>query len=211
MASAPGIIRFLGLLPRSLQCCIAFQLLASCGGGGGEPGVVTEMARLNAMRAEANQLVEDFTPVEYTDLATIPVTGGANYEGFISAELSNTTDDVTDTLIGQLHLNVSFDPGEMVTGQADNFLDDAGEALTGTLALSQGSLDRGGDPDMDATFTFRGEGDLQDSNGRTLTLTTVFEGDFLEEDYFAVGGDVLGQVTVEGDDQTLGGLFIGRR
>ncbi len=213
MAPIYGADKFCSMLQRLSRFYIAFSVLASCGGGGGgnEPGVVTELARLNAMRVEASELVADFAPIEYTDLTSIPVSGSATYEGYISAQLSNTTDDVTDTLIGQLHLNVSFEAGDMVTGEADGFLDDAGASLNGSVVLSQGSLNRGGDPNVDATFIFRGAGDLHDADGRTLTLSTVFEGDFLEDGYTAVGGDILGQVTVEGEDQNLGGLFIGTR
>lgn len=190
---------------KSATICL---LLCSCGGSGGS-GVDPQLAALETMRADANRLVEDFSPLSYTDLAIVPTVGTATYQGYLSAQLSNTSDGITDTLIGDLSLQVDFAASNMVTGSAEGFLDENGAPLVGTLTLSNGSLDRDGDPNTDATFTFEGSGQLIDVAGQTLILSTNFEGDFLEDNYSGVGGDILGQVIVDGNVQSLGGIFIG--
>ena len=195
---------------KSSAALVILALLSSCGAAVEENNDVDTTA-LQRMRAESSQLVASFLPIDYTDMARVPIMGSASYNGYISAQLSNRSDDVTDTLIGELHLEVDFAASDMVTGSADGFLDDTGSALTGTLNLSGGSLDRDGDPNTDATFTFEGTGELVNAGGRTLVLLTTFEGDFLEENLSGVGGDVLGQVIVDGSTQSLGGFFIGTR
>jgi hypothetical protein len=69
-------------------------------------------------------------------------------------------------------------------------------------------LDRAGNPETDATFTFDGNGALVDSNNSRLSMTMLFEGDFLNAGATGLGGNVLGTLTENGVGQTLEGLFI---
>ncbi|WP_411891773.1 hypothetical protein [Yoonia sp. SDW83-1] len=184
---------------------VTLPLLCSCGGG---TGSTTALTALQEMQASTNQLVSEFSPIEYTEFSAIPTSGVVAYQGFVAGQLSNTTDDVTDSLNGTLLVFVDFEATEMVTGSANNFLDDAGHALLGEITLSGGTVNRAGDPNVDATFSFDGTGDLTDANSQTISLTTVFTGDFLGDTYQGVGGDVQGQAIVDGTPQSFGGLFI---
>ena len=181
--------------------------LCACNGSGGS-GVDASLTDFDRLEAATNQLRDDFTPVQYSDLATIPTSGSANYQGYLLGQLSNTTDAVTDRLAGQLTLTVDFAGTEMVSGNASNFVDDQGQQIEGQLELSGGTLDRDGDPNVDSTFVFRGSGDLVDADGQTLIMNTDFEGDFLDTSHSGLGGDVIGQVAVDGEVQSFGGLFI---
>lgn len=192
-----------GYIKYTLMCL----LLCSCSGSGGTEADAP-LDRLEAMRTETSQLVAKFSPVAYTELTDVPPVGSASYRGFVSAQLSNTSDNVTDTLIGELSIDVNFAESDIVTGAAEGFLDENGLPLTGMLVLSNGTLDRAGDPNTDATFTFAGAGSLVDASGQTLNILANFEGDFLENNYSGVGGDFLGQIIVDGNAQSLGGLFI---
>lgn len=191
--------------------CIGFCFFMAMSGcmGGGSSG--SETSALEMKRAAADQMFADFTPVEYTNLSIVPTTGQVMYSGFVSGALSNMEDDVTDTLIGDLSINVSFEGPEIISGVANGFLDDDGNILTGEINLSAGELDRNGDPDVDATLTFEGSGQLQASNGDVLVIDADFAGDFLGQQYEAVGGEALGQVTVDGVNQSFGGGFIATR
>ncbi len=191
-----------------LKLVLAGSLVSACGGSGGS-GDDPQASELQQMRTATNQLLADFTPIEYTELAMVPTVGTATYNGFISGQLSNTEDDVTDTLIGQMTVEVDFEAVDIVTGTASGFLDDNGDQMTGMLTLMGGYLDRDGNPNVDATFLFEGTGELVDIDGQTLVLDTDFGGDFLGATGDGIGGDFAGQVTADGESQSIGGLFIG--
>ncbi len=189
------------------------MVLGACSGGGGVGGteydkVDSATLALRQAQANTNDLRAEFSPIVYTDLLTIPTTGSAQYSGFISGQLSDISDDVTDGLIGELQLEIAFAETDMVSGRATNFLDQRGNPVIGSIALTGGALNRDGDPNVDATFSFEGLGELTDTNGRNLELDVDFDGDFLGDQNAGIGGDVMGQVNVEGATQSFGGLFI---
>lgn len=197
-------------------------MLAACGGGGGDAPMVTSVALPSAqtppqadtqMRANRAALLDRYTdPTRYTDLSSIPTSGSATYDGYFAGQLANTTDDITDTLIGVMTLNVGFTSSSaQFSGSVSGFVDSDENAVAGQLTLSAGSLDRGGNPASDATLLISANGTLQDAQGRSLEVGTQLEGDFLGAGHRAVGGDVLGSVRVNGVDQDFDGGFIAER
>lgn len=148
----------------------------------------------------------------YTALSAVPTSGSATYDGYLRGDLANTTDSVTDMLLGEMSMRVTFTTSSVtVTGDVSGFVDDDDEPLTGSLSLGNGSLDRGGSPTNDATLLVSASGTLTDDQGRTLVVGTQLEGDFLGTGHAAVGGEVLGSVTVNGVDQDFDGGFIAER
>ena len=158
-------------------------------------------------------LLDTYTdPTVYTSLSSLPTNGTATYDGHFSGQLANTTDSVTDTLIGAMTLNVGFQTNTVqVSGSARDFVDGDNNALSGQLTFSAGSLDRGGNPSSDATLRMTASGTLTDTQGRDLVFGTRLEGDFLGAGHAAIGGEVLGSVTVNGVDQDFDGGFIAAR
>lgn len=197
-----------GKCRRSVLGLHIFLFLAGCMGGGSPE---TEATELDLKQTAAQQMFSDFDTIEYTDLALLPTSGSVSYEGFLSGRLSNTSDSVTDTLIGDLSVNVSFGDSSLISGVAGGFLDDNGDALDGTIILSAGGLDRAGDPDVDATLTFEGSGELTSASGDVLVFEADFAGDFLGEEYQGIGGEALAQVTVAGTPQSFSGAFVASR
>lgn len=200
--------------------------LSACGGGGGGEPMVTSPPDPDptpitppptpgdsAMWDARAALLATYTePTIYTGLPSVPTSGTATYDGYFSGALSNTTDNVTDSLIGALSLGVQFRATTVtVSGTVSDFVDSNDNALTGELTLSTGSLDRSGDPGSDATLLMRANGTLRDAQGQDLIIGTQLEGDFLGADHTAVGGEVLGGVTVNGVDQDFDGDFIAAR
>lgn len=197
--------------------------LAACGGGG-EP-VVTSPAPTppstpsfpaqgdTQMWATRAALLDDYTdPTIYTALSSVPTSGTATYEGYFAGQLANTTDNITDTLIGAMTLDVrSAASSVSVSGSVNDFVDSNDNDLSGQLSLTAGSLDRAGNPSSDATLMMTASGTLTDAQGRTLVMGTQLEGDFLGAGHAAVGGDVLGSVRVNGVDQDFDGGFIAER
>lgn len=211
-------------ITKIIAACGLLGTLAACGGGGGSDGTpavdpnpspqtpTPDQTGADMQDARAALLETYANPLVYTDLSSVPIRGDANYQGYFSGNLANSNDSITDTLIGQIDLDVDFTATSVnVSGSVDNFYDEDDDPLSGSLRLSNGSLDRDGSPSNDATLVLSASGTLTDDRGRDLELGTQLEGDFLGSDYNAVGGEVLGSVTVNGTDQDFDGSFIAER
>ncbi|MEP4777090.1 MAG: hypothetical protein ABJV86_08300 [Yoonia sp.] len=213
---------------RPVMACVMLSGLAACGGGGGSdpvddvaipdvPDTTTpDDTSTNGQRASAQALLNTWAPTNppvYTDLATIPTTGAASYDGYLFGNLSNEADDITDSVIGSLTLTASFTAGgASFTGSADDFVDSEDADLTGSLAVSGGMLDRDGNPASDATVVrVNVAGVLTDTADNALDFGVQLEGDFLGGAYNAIGGNALGGVSVGGVDQNFDGGFIAER
>ena len=222
-----GMLDLLIRFPTRTKTALAFGLMASLAacGGGGSTTVGTEDASIptpettpetpltgEQMRSNALVLVGDFDPIEYTALTSVPTTGEAVYNGYFYGGLANDTDGITDSVIGTMAMTVTFNATSVgVTGSVDDFADADDNAMSGSVTLSGGSLNRDGNPSNDATLLVQANGTLTDSADRALVLGAQLEGDFLGGAYTGVGGAALGSVTVDGVDQDFDGGFIGEK
>ncbi|MEN8895984.1 MAG: hypothetical protein ABF248_07840 [Yoonia sp.] len=134
-----------------------------------------------------------------TDPDTIPVSAGANYEGFMELRV------LQDILVGEMDLNVAFSPtGGSITGAASNFSDIGFQPVSGTLQI--GTFDIGPPIDLIPTSDFYGtfaatvvgklSGDLGDYD-----VVGAMIGGFADDGATpraAVGGGVAGEVQVDG-------------
>ncbi len=162
-----------------------------------------------AARAARTALFASYTPVVFTNIDVVPLTGNANYQGYMTANLGNINDTVTNTLSGQMTLNIEFEQfGFSLSGIAHQFFDGNDIGLNGTLVLSDGRFDRAGNPNENATINITTSGTLTDVQGRELMIGAQLEGDFLGSSYEGIGGDLLGRVTIDGATQNLDGIFI---
>ncbi len=195
-------------------------VLASCGGGGQSPTETpdpppnpTPQTEPVAMRSAMSDLLDFYAnPISYTTLSQIPTTGSARYTGYLSGELSNSSDTIPDSLIANLTIDVEFGATTFVaSGQATNFFDDANEPVTGSLVLAVGQLDRSGNPNDDATFTMTADGQLTTAGGDQFDISSRLEGDFLGAQHNALGGAALGRATAGGQLQDFDGSFIAAR
>jgi len=202
----------------------AFLLVIGCGGssapnGGSSdpnqpvdplPPIQTEPAD---MRRAMDDVIDAFSnPVIYTEIHAIPTAGSAVYEGYLSAELSNQTDSFPDELVANMKITVRFDAnGVSATGRATNFYDENNNALSGSLVLSAGQLDRTGNPNNDATFTAALDGELEAQSGQIRSIETRLEGDFLGAQQNALGGALFGRALKGGIVQDIDGSFVAAR
>lgn len=193
--------------------------LTACGGGAATTPTTTNPTPApapaptsNQMKTARNALLSAYSPITYTNLGAIQTSGAATYDGYIWGDLLNTTDAVTDAVLGEMTLAVAFNNDRVVvSGDAFNFRDAQDAAMDGTLTFSGGTLDRNGDPTVDATFTLTANGTLVDAQNRSLVFGAELEGDFLGSTYQAIGGDALGRVTYNGITQNFNGDFIAER
>lgn len=201
---------------RLLLLNLSMNLMIACGGSGSTTPVTLPSPPLQgstaSLAAVQGLLDTHADPVDYTALSTIPQSGNANYSGFAYGTLANTSDAITDSLIGELSLSVSFSPSTTsLTGNITDFVDQDGDALTGTLALTSGEFDRSGSPNADSTVGITVGGTLTDDTSQTLGISGRLEGDFLGSGHLALGGEFLGTVVSNGNSQNLDGGFIAER
>ena len=196
-------------------------LLAGCGGSAATTPVVTgrpeitqaPLSYMTAMQSAHAAMISDYSsPIVYTPLASIPTFGSAVYDGYLSGTLANSSDGLTDTIIGKMSLTVGFTNSSVnVTGSASNFRDEDDVPMTGSLTFSNGDLDRGADITSDVTLTLNANGTLTDADQNDLVFGSQLQGDMLGTNHDAVGGFVLGVVNHNGDEQLIDGTFIAER
>lgn len=210
---------------RSATACLLMVALTGCGGGGSGPVTrdpdtpdagppdIPIPDTTTGLRRAATDVLDVWAPggvAAYTTLSVVPTTGSARYAGFVYGDLSGDRDAVTDSVIGQLTLNVAFTATSAgFTGAATDFVDVRDDPFTGALTISGGALNRAGNPASDATL--RGvtlAGVLRDAENVAYDFGIQLEGDFLGPTANAIGGEALGRVRVGGDDQDFDGGFI---
>ena len=225
---------FIGENGRSLLAIGLCLVMAGCGGAAATTPVVTPApvptptptpaptptptptptpsVAATQMRSQQAVLLGTYVPIVFTNLTAVPQAGSARFDGYVNGTLSNKNDTVTDTVIGEISVNVAFNSsGAQISGQADKFYDADNISMGGSLTLSDGRFDRTGDPNSDVTMTFAANGALVDAQGRSIQIGAQMEGDFLGPNYNALGGDTLGRATVNGATQDFDGVFIATR
>lgn len=218
---------------RPVLAASLIALLTACGGGGGagsetpattDPTIPAPEAgpstldpadvprTTTALDEAANGMIDTWagtTPIAYTSLAVIPTSGSARYDGYLYGALSDARGSQTESVIGRLNLDVAFSNSSAgFTGNASDFVTGDNDALTGTLSISGGGLNRNGNPASDATVQGVAVNGTLTGAGATRVFGIALEGDFLGTTAEAIGGDALGRVTVDGTDQDFDGGFI---
>jgi hypothetical protein len=151
-------------------------------------------------------------PVTYASPDDAPMSGTAQFSGYAYGSMTNSADSVTDNIIGDLNIDVVFgNTSSSFTGSIENFVDEDGTAMSGTLTLTSGTFDRLGDPAADSTIGISVRGTLTDAASQDLTIGGRLEGDFLGSSTDAIGGEFLGTVTFEDTEQDLNGGFVAER
>ncbi len=101
--------------------------------------------------------------------------------------------------------------GVSTIGRATIFCDENNNALSGSLVLSTGQLDRTGNPNNDATFATGLDGELEAQSGQIRSIETRLEGDFLGAQQNALGGALFGRASKGGTVQDIDGAFVAAR
>ncbi|MEL6642146.1 MAG: hypothetical protein AAFP98_12705 [Pseudomonadota bacterium] len=175
--------------------------LAACGGSGQSSGLVEAPEQIVEEAEDLlediidpdGELVADFTPIASSE---IPVTGTADYDGYIGGQLGS------DSLTARLSVEVNFVTSRLTT-TADQFILGTDTVLAGSLT-GDDDINRDGSsplPQIVATIT----GDI-DGESSALAL----DGNFLVEtgssDIAAIGGQVEGNI---GTQFLTDGIFAG--
>ena len=176
----------------------AILTLTACGGSGGSQTFASLLAQGDAIADEINT-------IEFTDPSTLPASGSATYDGFIGIQASNLGE-----ALGEMTLRANF-ATNAITGDVSNVVTADDEPLIGTLAISNGAIDRSADIAVEYTYGADIDGQLTGEEG-VFVVEGDLLGDFTDTDYQYVEGIVEGTVTL---DQTtfpiISGGFVGER
>lgn len=187
-------------------------LVAGCSSGGSVPPDTPDrssmyQAQLDGINAEISELANRYIDVPFTPEAMIPTTGVVAYDGFWSGVLSNGEDQITDSITGELHIDVSFtDDQSRSHGVIQSFRDSIGAPMSGSLELYDFRISRSGN--ASETIGFTGAGDLVDEGGSAIAITAQFGGNFVGLQAQGVAGEATGYADVDQQRQAVGGSFI---
>jgi len=124
----------------------------------------------------------------FTDPASLPETGSTRYDGIIALVVD------TSVLGGDVSITANW-RDDSVSGQATNFLDEENSALSGSLAITNGTIDRTADVDIDFTVVADVDGTLR-GGGNNYDFDMTYLADFYGTNQAAIGGITVGQVVV---------------
>lgn len=187
--------------------------LAACSSGGSSsdsPDALQNAVSFASIEQYVNDVPyeDDLIADNYTDLAALPTSGSARYEGAVGIGGEANAVVLNTEFIGRLVANVDFGTNE-VDGQADNFyINESREALSGTLLLSM-DIDRSVDVTTSYSITGTLDGDLTDAAGDTTEFLLDLGGDIYRDDRAFLFGDIDGRVTRPDGrvDDDVDGLF----
>ena len=172
-------------------------LLSGCGG--------TQLLSFDETVLAEGALVTKWGGIVPTVPSTLPPGGSATYDGYIIA--ATPSDEFV--VAGELEMIANFLTPE-VTGTARNFVDENDVRLGGTLAITNGAINRAATTNPDFTFVADLDGTLTDP-GDSYLVDGTLSGDFFGTSYGAVFGPVGGTVTADFGTLALDGVFIAER
>lgn len=190
-----------------LQCLLFCVTVAGCGGGAAEKADLNRTrppGDFGALETEAAQLHATWDTVSFTNPATLPMSGRAQYNGVVQMDVQQGARRTS--MNGDMQLNVNF-ANQKISGRANNFVDQSDNAYSGTLSVSNSVMDRGADPTSGFTYLTDLKGRLT-GNGQTLDIDAGLSGDFRGAQPGATTGIVQGTVAGPGGAGFLYGDFI---
>ncbi len=181
-------------MQRRLCALPVLLAVAACGGSSTNPNADVEYLR---QAVEVLDTVETQTP---RDPRLMQVSGTATYTGGLA--VFHKPDDM---LVGVLSLDVDFG-SDSFDGTAERFIDGDRTPFDGTLAITEGIIDRDGDFNADYSATAIIDGSLSSAQ-EDVTVTGFVVGDFAGDD----GGYYRGylRIGLNGDTFQDGDAFGG--
>lgn len=187
---------------------LAFLALAGCsvsGGGGGLAGQVSS-ASLSAAEALENQVKSQ----NISDPGSLPTSGNARYDGFMTARLPVLEGGARRAYVGDLRLDVDFAAKRNgLSGRANGFVAN-NEKLGGGLTISGGDVFRGTDPDDNYTFSGLVDGRLT-RGGDRYAIDAEIEGEFRGRNQTGVNGVLFGDIEGPAGQDIFDGSFAAER
>ncbi len=187
----------------------ALAVMTACGGAGVPVTTLPQVpnnSRLSLAEIQSvqQQIAPAYNAVSITPKQQVPVSGGSNYLGYVTGDLS-VPGRRTD-VAGVMQMGVDFST-DRVGGTAGNFVTSQGAPIDGVLTLSNGRLDR----DLNRSqVTIRSDvdGTLRTGAGETVRVDGVMtNGGFKGASGQFIGAPMYGDITVSNGNAVEGGTF----
>lgn len=121
---------------------IALLSLAACSGGSGGDGVAGDGEDVVAPDpAPELGFQERLAAADVTPSADLPVTGTAVFDGLFQVAVGTDVDNPLSSASGDARLDVDFADNSL-TGVANNFVDQDGDQISGSVNFENGVIDR---------------------------------------------------------------------
>ncbi|SFL01353.1 hypothetical protein SAMN04488004_10657 [Loktanella salsilacus] len=187
----------------------ALAVMTACGGAGVPVTTLPQVpdnSRLSLAEIQSvqEQIAPAYDRTDPTLKQQVPVSGGSNYLGYVTGDLS-VPGRRTD-VAGVMQMGVDFST-DRVGGTAGNFVTSQGAPIDGVLTLSNGRLDR----DLNRSqVTIRSDvdGTLRTGAGETVRVDGVItNGGFKGSSGQFIGAPMYGDITVSNGNAVEGGTF----
>jgi len=159
---------------------VAVLGMAACSGGGGI--VNDEIVEVEPELGFQERLAA--APVTLS--GDLPISGDAEFNGIFQVAVGIDVDNPQSAAVGDAQLNVDF-ANNSLSGSASNFIDQDGDAVTGTVGFDNGIIGR---DQANATVTTDTSGSINLDTGATAFDQQLTGG------FFGPTGDIIQGVTV---------------
>jgi len=144
---------------------------------------------------------------DITDAEALPHAQSANFYGRIYIAALDGDEVLQTSYMGDLSLTANF-LNDTVSGDATNFFEMGNQPVSGSLAVSNGSIDRTAVAEVDHQFTANLSGTLTDSINIDLEFDAAISGDFYGPAAEGATGDVHGDINSPYGSEIAEGSFI---
>ena len=175
----------------------------ACGGETGDGGT-TPPVDYSQYQSELATLQSSWLTVPATDPLTLPLSGSATFTGVLQMAIETSAGELG--VAGRLDLTSSF-ATNTIGGTATAFVDENAVALTGSLAITGGVLNRAANTAVEYTYGANLDGTLT-GGGETFVLSGDLSGDFAGTNYLATTGIVAGTAVSSFGTGYMFGSFI---
>ena len=193
------------------ELVFALVLLTGCGGSG-DGGPPLDIPSDLRSTPSALELVERYQDSTFTELATLPTSGFAEFEGYAGLNLRPNSGEATTSIIGELDLIVNFDnPDNFLEGEIRNLEADGGAQISGDIEVVDGAFERQSDTSVEPSVSGQLIGSTIFPGGVTYDFALRLEGDFRGRNGDGLGGNLIGQYESDEGDGLADGTFIVER
>ena len=120
-------------------CVPAIALLSACGGGSTSNTPLPSVSGIDAIKAETTRLENMAQTLDVTPASSAALSGRADFEGVLALGIHSEFSHGIG-MGGDLTVSIDFETGEL-SGDANNFFSREGDAVEGSLTLSDGQTD----------------------------------------------------------------------
>lgn len=179
----------LGPVNNYIHFTLLITLMTGCGGGGAGVTSVQQIPVVGApeVSRKFETQYDDFNDLEQliaretvSGLTPATLLTNARFSGLVNyTEVDPETAGENHRLIGDVTIIVTLsESADSLTGTFENFIDQDGVTLDGTVRITNGRIERGADTRLDYSYSAQLVGELRTEDGIVRSVQGGLDGDF---------------------------------